>query len=139
MRPRAPRFGASQAAKQRHAAYRSRKHSGDTPITVSAISGTQPLWPCLSSSIAVVVMPLRNLTGDPDWQSLAEAFTEHLVSHLHRHGRAFSLHQAVDQPGAARNGAGPAGPQTGYIVDGSIQRGYSGMFRVNMRINDAAT
>jgi TolB-like protein/Tfp pilus assembly protein PilF len=139
MRSRAHRIGVSEAAKQRHAAYRSRKHPGDTPITVSTISGMQPLWPCLSSSIAVVVMPLRNLTGDPDWQSLAEAFTEHLVSHLHRHGRAFSLHQAIDQPGASRSGAGPAGPRTGYIVDGSVQRGYSGTFRVNMRIKDAAT
>src|SRR6266480_453884 len=100
----------------------------------------KPLWPCLLSSIAVAVTPLRNLTGDPDRQFLSEAFTESLVSHLRRHGRGFSLQRLAEEPGMIQgNIAGNTEVGAGYVVDGSAQRGDAGMLRVNVRITDAAT
>src|SRR6516165_8142970 len=53
--------------------------------TIAARPGTARLhWPCLLSSIAVAVAPLRNLTGDPEQQYLVEAFTDDLVTDLLR-------------------------------------------------------
>ena len=78
---------------------------------------------------------LRNLTGDPDWETLAEAFTENLVSYLLRHGRGFSLQQLGDE----RISSAELAPGCKYIVAGSAQRGKSGRLRVNMRITDAVT
>ena len=64
--------------------------------------GTRPgtarlQWPCLLSSIAVAVAPLRNLTGDPEQQYLVEAFTDDLVTDLLRCGRGLPL-GAVGRP-----------------------------------------
>jgi DNA-binding SARP family transcriptional activator/TolB-like protein/Tfp pilus assembly protein PilF len=96
-------------------------------------------WPCLLSTIAVAVAPLRNLTGDPDQQYLVEAFTEDLVTDLLRHGRALSLKPIVDERGALGNLAGESERGFKYMVTGSAQRSGPGMLRVNMRIADAAT
>lgn len=86
------------------------------------------LWPCLSSSIAVAVAPLRNLTGDAEHQDLVQAFTDALISDLRQRGRGFSLHKL-----------GHDHPKIGYLVTGSAQRGGPGMLRINIRICDAAT
>src|SRR5260370_21352060 len=61
-------------------------------------------WPCLLSSIAVGVAPLRNLTGDADQENLLDAFTSSLAPHLMRHARRFSL------PRPAQELAHPARP-----------------------------
>ena len=67
-------------------------------------SGTARLkWPCLLSSIAVAVAPLRNLTGDPEQQYLVEAFTDDLVTDLLRHGRGLSLKPIADERGILGN------------------------------------
>ena len=139
MSSRPPRFGMRDAAKQRRAASRLRQPRLSAPIGLSTLSSAKPIWPGLSSSMAVAVVPLRNLTGDSDWRSPAEAVTEDLVSHLLRHGRAFSLQRIADESGTPASMAGLSVPRTGYVVDGSVQRGTSGMLRFNMRIRDAVT
>jgi TolB-like protein/Tfp pilus assembly protein PilF len=103
------------------------------------VANPRLFWPCLSSNIAVAVAPLRNLTGNPDWQALADSLTENLVSYLLRYGRGFSLQRLANELGVQGNTAGFAEPETGYIVDGSAQRGESGTLRVNMRITNAVT
>jgi len=138
MSSRPPRINTRDAAEQRYAAPRSGQCQTGEPFEVPTIRNTKPLWPCMSSTIAVAVAPLRNLTGDPDQQPLAETFTEDLVSYLLRHGRAFSLQRVVDEPGTPRSMAGLARLRTGYVVDGSVQCGGSGM-RINIRIRDAVT
>src|SRR5246127_5904652 len=55
-------------------------------------------WPCLLSSIAVGVAPLRNLTGDADQENLLDAFTSDLAADLTRHGRGFSLRRLAKEP-----------------------------------------
>ena len=55
-------------------------------------------WPCLLSSIAVGVAPLRNLTGDTDQDNLLDAFASDLAADLTRHGRGFSLRRLAKEP-----------------------------------------
>lgn len=98
-----------------------------------------PQWPYLSSSLAVTVSPLRNLTGDTNHQSLAEAFTEELFSNLRRYGRGFQLQQPPDEPKTKVEPGAETEQKIGYPVMGSAQRGNPGMLRVNVRITDAAT
>src|SRR5215471_16210797 len=107
---------------------------------IAAGPGTAKLhWPCLLSSIAVAVAPLRNLTGDPEQQYLVEAFTDDLVTDLMRHGRGLSLKPIADERGILGNLAGETERGFEYVVTGSAQRSGPGMLRVNMRITDAAT
>ena len=96
-------------------------------------------WPCLLSSIAVGVTPLRNLTGDPEQQYLVEAFTDDLVTDLLRHGRGLSLKPIADERGILGNLPRDAERGFEFVVTGSAQRSGPGMLRVNMRIADAAT
>jgi adenylate cyclase len=105
----------------------------------AAVSGVKQRWPCLSSSIAVTVSPLRNLTGDASQQALVEAFTKELVSNLRRHGRGFLLQQITSEPRERLEPIGEVEQASGYWVTGSAQRGSPGMLRVNVRITDAAT
>jgi DNA-binding SARP family transcriptional activator/TolB-like protein len=101
-------------------------------------SGTARLkWPCLLSSIAVAVAPLRNLTGDPEQQYLVEAFTDDLVTDLLRHGRGLSLKPIAEDRGSLDDLSREADFE--YVVTGSAQRSGPGMLRINMRIADAAT
>ena len=106
--------------------------------------GTRPgtarlQWPCLLSSIAVAVAPLRNLTGDPEQQYLVDAFTDDLVTDLLRCGRGLSLKPLAEERRVAGNAAPAAERGLEYLVTGSAQRSGPGMLRVNMRITDAAT
>jgi len=106
------------------------------------IPGTvNPQWPCLLPSMAVAVVPMRNLTGDPDRQRLVEAFTDDLVTDLLRQGRGISLKPlAGEQPTRGKLARSPAREREyDYIVTGSAQRGNPETLRVNMRIVDAAT
>src|SRR5712671_2043569 len=100
---------------------------------------TRLSWPCLLSSIAVAVAPLRNLTGDPEQQYLVDAFTDDLVTDLLRHSRGLSLKPIAEERGAL--GTLPREAERGceFVVTGSAQRSTPGMLRVNMRITDAAT
>ncbi|MBV8202496.1 MAG: winged helix-turn-helix domain-containing protein [Acidobacteria bacterium] len=105
----------------------------------AARPGTARLkWPCLLSSIAVAVAPLRNLTGDPEQQYLVEAFTDDLVTDLLRCGRGLSLKPLAEERRGAGSGARTE-PGLEYLVTGSAQKSGPGMLRVNMRITDAAT
>ena len=107
---------------------------------IAARPGTARLhWPCLLSSIAVAVAPLRNLTGDPEQQYLVEAFTDDLVTDLLRCGRGLSLKPLAEERRVAGNAAPAAERGLEYLVTGSAQRSGPGMLRVNMRITDAAT
>src|ERR1700741_170374 len=80
-------------------------------------------WPCLVSSIAVGVAPLRNLTGDTEQESLLDAFTSDLAADLTRHGRGFSLQCLTKEP--ANLGERPES-DVKYFVTGSAQRGGPG-------------
>jgi adenylate cyclase len=100
---------------------------------------TRSLWPCLLSSIAVTVAPLRNLTGDADQQDLVQGFTDALVCDLLGRGRGFSVQRAADKPKVPGSADGVAQSKIEYLVTGSAQRGTQGMLRINVRISDAAT
>src|SRR6516164_1477087 len=108
-------------------------------VAPAAAGAARLAWPCLLSSIAVAVAPLRNLTGDPEQQYLVDAFTDDLVTDLMRHGRGLSLKPVADERGILGNLAGAAERGFEYVVTGSAQRSAPGMLRVNMRITDAAT
>src|SRR5690349_21172865 len=124
------------AAGKRASGDTQRRPSGN-PFAASAISALR--WPCLSSTPPVAVAPLRNLTGNADWQHSAEAFAERVAAHLLRHGRGFSLRLVADEA-ASRGGVTELSERAeGYIVDGSIQCGAPGNLRVNARITDAAS
>ena len=101
----------------------------------------KPQWPCLLPSLAVVVAPMRNLTGDPDRQRLVEAFTDDLVTDLLRQGRGLSLKPLKgEQPTMGKFARPPVSEREyDYVVTGSAQCGNRGTLRVNMRIVDAAT
>src|SRR5439155_10236578 len=112
---------------------------GGEELAAASPGTARPRWPCLLSSIAVAVAPLRNLTGDPEQQYLVDAFTEDLVTDLLRHSRGLSLKPLAEERGAL--GGLPRAPERGgeFVVTGSAQRSSPGMLRVNMRIADAAT
>jgi TolB-like protein len=93
-------------------------------------------WPCLLSSIAVGVAPLRNLTGDAGQENLLDAFTSDLAAELTRHGRGFSLRPLAKEPA---NRVERPEPDVKYLVTGSAQRASPGALRINVRITDAAT
>jgi len=120
--------------------------TAETPSAVHDNAGGMPLvaepaplrWPCLLSSIAVAVAPVRNLTGDPEQQYLVDAFSEDLVTDLLHHGRGLPHARVADERSAvtpARSG------ETGgeYLVTGSAQRSAARTLRVNLQITDATT
>jgi TolB-like protein len=98
-----------------------------------------PQWPCLLPSISVAVAPLRNLTGDPEKQSLVEDFTDCLVADLFRHCRGLSFAWAAGERRSAESADSLNPAELKYVVYGSIQQGSPGMLRVNIRISDALT
>ena len=113
-------------------------HGGEPPM--AARPGTARLqWPCLLSSIAVAVAPLRNLTGDAEQQYLVDAFTDDLVTDLLRCGRGLSLKPLAEERRVSGHALPAAERGLAYLVTGSAQRSGPGMLRVNMRITDAAT
>src|SRR5437762_5176649 len=93
-------------------------------------------WPCLLSSIAIGLAPLRNLTGDAELENLVDALTNDLAADLTRHGRGFSLKPIAKEPA---NSAERPESDIKYFVTGSAQRGSPGALRINVRITDAAT
>lgn len=107
----------------------------------SSAASEKPQWPCSLPSIAVAVAPMRNLTGDPNRQQLAEAFTDDLVTDLLRSGRGLSLKPlSGEQHAIGRLARSPTHErECDYIVMGSTQQARAGTLRVNMRIIDAAT
>ncbi|MBV8286846.1 MAG: winged helix-turn-helix domain-containing protein, partial [Hyphomicrobiales bacterium] len=120
----------------------------DIPGRAAAIPGEPPMarpgtaklqWPCLLSSIAVAVAPLRNLTGDPEQQYLVDAFTDDLVTDLLRCGRGLSLKPLAEERRVAGHAPPAADRGLAYLVTGSAQKSGPGMLRVNLRITDAAT
>jgi TolB-like protein len=97
-------------------------------------------WPCLLPSISVAVAPLRNLTGDPEQQTLVEGFSEGVLANLCRHCRGFTfVSTAGDRDLTAKLASlNPLEPK--YVVSGSVQRGSRhGMLRANIRVSDAVT
>jgi TolB-like protein/Tfp pilus assembly protein PilF len=88
----------------------------------------------------VAVTPLRNLTGDPTQQPLAEGFTDRLLADLFRLCRGFSFAWLPRERRWAANLAPPNPSELKYVVSGSVQRGSAqGRLRANIRISDAVT
>jgi len=88
----------------------------------------------------VAVAPLRNLTGDPEQQTLVEGFSEGVLANLCRHCRGFTfVSTAGDRDLTAKLASlNPLEPK--YVVSGSVQRGSRhGMLRANIRVSDAVT
>ena len=123
------------AAAPRYAPARSSPRDGERFGAPKAERAVLP-WPCLLSSIAVGVAPLRNLTGDTAQQNLLDTFTSDLAADLTWHGRGFSLRRLAKEP--ANLAEGPES-DVKYFVTGSAQRASPGMLRVNVRITDAST
>jgi TolB-like protein/Tfp pilus assembly protein PilF len=124
-----------------HAPDASLEDRGLQPSEVTGQVTVKPRWPCLLPNLAVAVVPIRNLTSDPERQYLVEAFTDDLVTDLVRHGRGLSLKPLQNErpaAGALRRITEPAAGYD-YIVTGSAQRGNPGMLRVNMRIINASS
>jgi DNA-binding SARP family transcriptional activator/TolB-like protein/Tfp pilus assembly protein PilF len=96
-------------------------------------------WPCLLSGVGVAVAPVRNLTGDPDQQSLVEAFSEDLVTDLMRHGRGLALAPVTEERGFLPPQARAGETASEFLVTGSIQRSAPRALRVNIQITDTAT
>jgi DNA-binding SARP family transcriptional activator/TolB-like protein len=90
-------------------------------------------WPILSSTIAVGIAPVRNLTGEPAHQYLVDALTDDLVTDLIERGRGISFKTIADDR------AQPSDGGFDYLLSGSAQRSVAGALRVNMRIMHAAT
>ena len=95
-------------------------------------------WACLSPGIAVGLAPLRNLTGDPDQQSLVEALTEDLVTDLLRQGLGLSFTPAMNERRSLVSPPRAIGLDAEYVLTGSVQRDDAGSLRVNMKITGAA-
>jgi len=123
---------ARHAAAPRYAPARSPPRRGGGAFGTPKAERTAIPWPCLLSSIAVGVTPLRNLTGDTDQQNLLDAFASDLAADLTRHGRGFLLRSLANFA---------EGPESDvkYLVTGSAQRGSPGVLRINVRITDAST
>jgi TolB-like protein/tetratricopeptide (TPR) repeat protein len=101
---------------------------------------SQQQWPCLLPSVAVGIAPLRDLTSDPDHQSVVEGFTDRLVSDLFRRCRGFSFSWLPGERRWSPNLSPPNPSEFKYVVSGSVQRGSSrGTLRSNIRISDAGT
>ncbi len=109
------------------------------PTPIPKRGGAQ--WPCVLPNIGVAVAPVRNLTGDRDQQYLVEAFTDDLVTDLHRRGRGLALARLPEGPHAVGNGIRASASEQGieYVVTGSAQRSGHTRLRVNMQISNAAT
>jgi DNA-binding SARP family transcriptional activator/TolB-like protein len=102
-------------------------------------TGAKRQWPCLLSTIAIGVAPIRNLTGEADQQYLVDALTDDLVTDLIENGRSLSLKTVSDKQGIAGHAVHPSEGGFDYLVSGSAQRSAAGTFRVNIRIMHAAT
>ena len=123
------------AAAPRYAPARSSPRDGERFGAPKAERAVLP-WPCLLSSIAVGVAPLRNLTGDTAQQNLLDTFTSDLAADLTWHGRGFSLRRLAKEPA---NLAEEPESDVKYFVTGSAQRASPGILRINVRITDAST
>jgi len=117
-----------------------RKHRRREKLHITPPAGDrQSQWPCLLSNIAVAVSPLRNLTGDTNYNVIAEVFTEGLVSSLRRRGRGFSLQRVASESDTSVDSISVVEPPIRYLIAGSAQRGDPGGLRINIRITDAST
>lgn len=115
--------------------------SGASRMRVLGTGTAKPLWPCLLPNVAVSIAPVRNLTSDPAYQQLAEAFADDLVTDLLRGSRGSSFKSLA--PGRVAvgkvNGRQNPEPECDYVVSGSVQRTSGTTLRLNMRISDAAS
>ncbi len=96
-------------------------------------------WPRLATHITVAVTPFENLTGDRERQSLADGFTDDLVSDLMERGRRLSLARVCEGQGTLALLAPAEEGEAGYALTGSLQKGRAGMVRINAQFRDATT
>ena len=85
--------------------------------------------------------PIRNLTGDPAYQDVVEAFADDLITDLLRHEWGFSFKPLVEERVAASKLQRQLNPESGYhyLVSGSAQRVDPTNLRLNIRITDVTT
>jgi len=91
--------------------------------------------------LSIVVLPFRNLSGDPSQEYLADGITEDLTSDLSRIAGSFviSRNTAFTFKGKAAD-ARQVGRELGvrYVLEGSVRR-MGGTARVNAQLIDAGT
>src|ERR1700739_1869760 len=114
----------NSCAAQHSAAARSSARRDGEAVGAPEAERAAMRWPCLLSSIAVGVAPLRNLTGDADLENLLDAFTSDLAADLTRHGRGFSLRPFAKEPATP---AEQPESDVKYFVTGSAQRASPGV------------
>jgi DNA-binding SARP family transcriptional activator/TolB-like protein len=116
---------------------RSAAGRADKPSPSPGSGAANRRWPILSSTIAVGIAPVRNLTGEPGHQYLVDALTDDLVTDLIEHGRGISFKTIAGEQAGNRAQLSDGGFD--YLLSGSAQRSAAGVLRVNMRIMHAAT
>jgi len=97
--------------------------------------GTSPSLP------SIVVLPFKNLTGDPDQAAFADGMTDDMITDLSRlsglqviaANTSFTYKDKQVQPQALR-----AELQVDFVLDGSIRR-QGDVMRINARLVDAGT
>jgi TolB-like protein/Tfp pilus assembly protein PilF len=98
-------------------------------IVLGAI-GLRIFWPRMQgrasapmSRVTLGVVPFKNLSGDPDAQSIAEALTEETISELGRlHPHVLSVIGLPPSTAAAPRGQIAAAVKTDYLLQGTVRR-----------------
>ena len=117
---------------------------GQTPTTASASSAAKDdatQRPFSPPHLSIVVLPLSNLSGDPEQDYFVDGVTESLTTDLSRIRGSFVIgrHTAFTYKGKAVD-LKQVGRDlnVGYVLEGSVRRG-GNRIRVNVQLVDAET
>jgi len=113
-------------------------------LLLAAVAAAWSLWPRPVSTQqvrSIAVLPLKNLSGDPSQEYIAEGATEELIADL---GQIHAFEKVISRTTMARYAGSPKSmPEIAHelgvdaIVEGSIQRG-GGRTRVLVQLISAA-
>ena len=125
--------------------YAARGNSTDAPptaaLSISGATHSRPQALLLPKKPSVVVLPLQNMSGDPEQEYFADGLTENLTTDLSRIGTLFVIgrNTAFTYKGKAID-LKQIGRELGvdYALEGSVQRG-GDRIRVNVQLIDTQT
>ena len=113
-------------------------------LLVTAFAAAWSLWPRPASAQqvrSIAVLPLKNLSGDPSQEYIAQGATEELIANL---GQIHAFEKVISRTSTARYAGSPKSmPEIAHelgvdaIVEGSIQRG-GGRTRVLVQLISAS-